>query len=336
MKYLTLGVFCTVVGINCVFAHAVSICDIRQGIGVQPGDIVTVTGICTVPSERLGYAMAVITEDGGGPWCSIAIYDSEASLEIDYGQCVTLTGQINEYYGKYEIVLQSLDEVWDCGLQIPDPIRVPPPVNLESLEDSTVVLEGIEVLANPDEYGNIKVVDTYGTEWHMMRMIDPPPIGTQWCSMTGIIDFHFGEYKFRILDETSIDERPHTDCPWLGTACDPVTIRQFVGNPSLECFQAGDRFHYTVTWTNVCAARDAWLFIILDINGLYFFYPGFTPDLTLAAHSLPELASIWWDVFDFIYPGGAPGLECAFWAVALEPDTLNLISEISRVEFCLD
>ncbi|MBN1297657.1 hypothetical protein JXA80_12830 [bacterium] len=338
MKWSDALILVTIILIGLPIYADESICDIRQGIGVQPGDAVTITGICTVPTNRMGGFLTVLTQDGGGPWCSISVYDEDQSLSAEYGQCVTLTGVVVEYYEKTELVLQSIESVWDCGWQIPDPIRVPPPICIESLENSTIVIEGVTVIDEPDEYGNVTVIDRYGTEWIwlMSKTMEVYPSGTQFCGILAFIDFHFNEYKVRLINETAVDERPHDSCPWMGTACDDVAIRQFLSHPTGDCFQVNDRFHYTVTWTNLCHARPAYLFVILQIGDFFFFYPAFSSDLNYTAYGLPELGSLWWDALDFAYPGGAGGISCRWYAIALDPGTLDLISEINRLDFCLD
>ena len=318
----------------------VSICDIQQGIGVNIGDIVTITGICTLPSDRLGNVITILTEPGGGPWCSITIFSNEELLIAEYGQCVRISGTVQEYYDKTELVIdeESIIEVWDCGDHIPDPIRVGEDPDLESLESCTVVLEGITVTEDPDQYGAQLVVDRYDNEWNILlrKTDDPLEVGDAFCGYIGFVDYVWAEYTVRLMDDTGFDERPHDNCPWMGTACDDVTIRQFITDPPAECFDTGDPLIHTVTWTNLCETRKAYLCVLMQVGTEYFFWPSWGIPLDFQIVNLPELGSYWESIFNFEWIDySGPTIPITMWAAALDPDTLGLLGPIANIDFCV-
>lgn len=331
-----------------IHAQDVSICDVNQHIGVVPGDLVQITGICTVPSERLGNVITILTQDGGGPWCSIAVYDQEEEFIVQRGQCATITGVVSEYYGKNEIVLNSVVDIWECGWFLPDPLRMSPPVDLDAHVSSVCVWEGLTITTEPDEYGRFGMVDVYDTDWTglFLRGDPVPPVGTEICSMTAMLDYSFNSYVARPLDSEYVDYRTHDDCPWLGTTCDDVTIRAFLSPPSADCFVQGDTFLYTVTWTNLCHARNAMLFVALNVADFWFFFP-INPSENSSPHAiletgsesqdamLPELGSLYTEVFEFQFPGVLEELSCGLYALALDATIFQLIGPYSEDRFCL-
>lgn len=318
----------------------VTICDINMLTGVAVGDLVRVSGICTVGTDRFGGMMCVISTPEGGPYCcGLKIYDQEASLVVSIGQCLTVVGTVEGYYGNYEILLDLSyeQEVWECGWKIPDPERVTECTFSDAYKSCQIVLEGLTVQSDPDQYGNFIVTDRYGCERTLLlRMIDPVyPVGTEICSLTGFLDYHFEEFKIRPIDDESIDPRPLSDCPWMGTACDPVKIRSYLSTVFPDCISGGEQFIHSLTFTNLCTDRDAMLFDVLEIGGGFWFWPGWTTDIDFKTMNLPELAGWWESVFDFTWPAQPPiTLSGTFWTAALDASSGLLISDIVSVSFC--
>ncbi len=321
-----------------------TICACNRLDGVSEGDLVTVTGVCTVESTW-GTTITVISEPEGGPYCcGIAIYDHNQTLASARGQCVTVTGILQEYYDKKEIIISDTSSdfppvVWDCGWKLPDPERIPVCDQFEPYESCIVVAEGLTVTSNPDPYGNILFTDQYGCEWPLLlRLVDPPiEPGTQICSITGLLDYHMGAFKLRPRDELDFDFRTLDTCPWTGTACDPVSIRSFITQSFPDCFQAGDAFIHTVTWKNLCQKRPMILIDILEVAGMYFFWPSFTPELNGKQVTLPELKSHWEEILHFdwpVFPGGS--ISGRFWSAAVDPATMTISGDIITVDFCGD
>ncbi len=318
----------------------VSICDIQQGIGASEGDLVVISGVCTVPSERLGDTMTVITEPGGGPWCSIAVFSRDELLSAEYGQCVRVSGIVQEFYDFTELVIDTgnILDVWDCGRHVPDPVRTGETPDLESLESCTVVLEGLTVTEAPDQHGRQKLSDRYGNEWNILLRKDDDPLesGDTLCSYTGFVDYNWEEYTVRLLDDAGIDDRNLDNCPWTGTACDDVSIRQFITDPPGECFDTGDPLIHTVTWTNLCESREAALFVVMQVGEEFFYRPSWDTLLDYQIATLPELGSYWESIFDFSWIDySGPAISITMWSAALDPVTFDLFSPVESMVFCV-
>ncbi len=319
----------------------VTICEINMRTGVAGGDLVRVTGVCTVGSDRLGGMLCIISTTEGGPWCcGLKIYDQSESLVVSRGQCLTVVGTVVDYYGSTEILLDPgySPEVWECGWKIPDPERVSECTFSGAYLSCQVVLEGLTVLSDPDAYGNFTTVDRYGCERRLlMRLTDPVyPVGTEFCSLTGFLDYHFEEYKIRPVDDDSLDPRPLSDCPWLGTACDLVRIRSFVSKTGNDCFTGGDSFIHTLTFTNLCTSRPGLLFDVLEIAGSYWFWPEWTTQMAYDTVQLPELGSRWLEILNFEWPEGVTAtMSGTFWTVMMDDEIILFISDIYGVPFCV-
>lgn len=319
-----------------------TICDINMRTGVAVGDLVRVSGVCTVGTDRLGGMLCVISTPEGGPWCcGLKIYDQSESVVVSRGQCLTVVGTVHDYYGSTEILLDTgyPPEVWECGWKIPDPERITECTFSGAYLSCQVVLEGLTVQSDPDAYGNFTVIDRYGCERTLlMRLTDPVyPVGTEFCSLTGFLDYHFEEFRIRPIDDTSLDTRPFSDCPWMGTACDPVAIRSFISKTCPDCYTGGDSFIHTLTLTNRCTGRPGVLFEVLEIGGSYWFWPDWTPPIGFETVQLPELGSIWLDILNFEWPKGVPtAVSGTFWTAMLDDDAILLISDIASVSFCAE
>lgn len=319
-----------------------TICEINMRTGIVVGDLVRVSGVCTVGSNRLGSMLCVISTPEGGPWCcGLKIYDQSESLVVSRGQCLTVVGTVVDYYGSTEILLDTgyPADVWECGWKIPDPERVPECTFSGAYMSCQIVLEGLTVQSDPDAYGNFTVIDRYGCERTLlMRLTDPVyPVGTEFCSLTGFLDYHLSEFKIRPIDDVSLDTRSLSDCPWTGTACDPVKIRSYLSFEMPDCITGGDRFIHTLTFTNLCTGREAQLFDVLEVAGGFWFWPAWSTTIDYRTVDLPELAGYWESVLDFDWPADPPvTLSATLWSLVIDGSTHMLISDLVSVSFCAE
>ncbi len=319
-----------------------TICDINEGNGIYEGDFVVVEGVCTVESARFGNSLTLIGEPQGGPYCcGLAIYDIDQNLNMERGQCIRVCGIVTLYYDKMEIVLDPdypPPEVWDCEWTVPEPERITTcDMDFVPYTSCLMILECLTVLENPDQFGNQALEDKYGCRRTMaLRAIDPPLIiGTEICSITGFMDFHFGEFKFFTRDEIDLDLRPHSECPYCEEVCDPVEIDAAMNIEAPEPITGGDPFIHTVTWRNPCDARDAVLFDLLEIDGMFWFWPTWTTDVNYKLHTLPKFNSYAEEILNFQWPEDiSVEIHGRFWTAAMDPASGSLISDIVFVDFC--
>ncbi|MBN1295379.1 hypothetical protein JXA80_01275 [bacterium] len=99
-----------------------------------------------------------------------------------------------------------------------------------------------------------------------------------------------------------------------------------------EIFEAGDPFNLELFLVG-SGGVAADTFVILDVYGLYWFWPGWTHDVDYIT-STPPAGITPVSLFDFNWPavtGSASGLF--FWAGALAPGTAELVGDIDWVAF---
>ncbi len=317
-----------------------TICDINEGNGIYEGDFVVVEGVCTVESARFGNSITIFADPVGGPYCcGLAIYSIDQDLIAERGQCIRVWGVVTLYYDKMEIILDPAypPEVWDCEWTVPDPEKMTTcDMDPGPYTSCVMILECLTALEDPDQYGNQTFVDRYGCERTLLlRKIDPPfPIGDEICSITGLLDYHFGEYKIR-YEEDGIDLRPHAECPYCEGVCDPVEIDAAMNIEAPEPITGGDPFIHTVTWKNHCDARDAVLFDLLEIDGTFWFWPTWTTDVSYKLHTLPMFSSYAEEILNFQWPEDiSVEIHGRFFTAAMDPATGLLISDIVFVDFC--
>lgn len=227
--------------------------EIQQYIGVNEGDRVRFTGICTVESSVYGFSLTVACDPGGGEWSGIAIYDGiEQRLVADRSEWVEAVGIVEEYYDKTELNCSEEYEYPPAGLNLYG--TLPPPIsttvasmnNGESMESCIIMLNNVEVVSDPDTFGNIAIHDGTAEGVVLFKAAEPvPPIGTLFECLRGNLDFHFGEFKLRPRD---LDDRQ----------CPPSPTATPTGNP---CIHDGD-----VTLDGEVTAGDAQLAFLIALG----------------------------------------------------------------------
>jgi hypothetical protein len=102
-----------------------------------------------------------------------------------------------------------------------------------------------------------------------------------------------------------------------------------------ETFLPGDRFLLTLLVANPAEALEVDLYVILDVYGVYYFFPDWTTELAAERRSLPAGSPPAEEtILDFTWPpstGQTQGL--AFWAALLDPATGRLVSNVDQVTF---
>jgi len=323
--------------------------------GVNEGDRVRFTGICTVESARYGTAITVSCDPGGGEWAAIDVYDGfEKRLVAQRGQIIDAVGVVTEYYNKTELFCN--DETEFPPVALDEWGTVPPPIetttgfmsSAESLECCLIILRNVEVMSNPDSYGSIAINDGTGEATLLLRSIDPiPAIGHIYDCLVGHDDFHFGEFKIRPRDESDwvCSGDPTPTPPPTGTAtptptggCAPELMFEFQGHQMGTCFTGGRIFHPTWTMTNTCGESiSVDLYIVLQVFDQFFFYPSFTTEMQGILVTIPDEEVIYEDILSpFNWPEGVGSLEqgLAFIGVMTDPGTYDLRGEVEMMEFC--
>jgi len=101
-----------------------------------------------------------------------------------------------------------------------------------------------------------------------------------------------------------------------------------------DYFRPNDLFELLYSIVNPGPALEVELYIILDVYGIYFFYPTWTQDLDNELVDLPAYDSTTETVLSFTWPAGAGSAnDIMFWGGMLEPGTVNLVGDIDYVSF---
>ncbi|MBN2054488.1 hypothetical protein JW905_06175 [bacterium] len=206
----------------------VSICDIQTYNGVSPGDRVIVTGVCTGETGRYGAQNTIITEEGGGPWCSIWVFVNNQDLDAERGECVTVVGEVQEYYDKTELYVADDESIRplveaDC-FPAPGPMWVTTDAaDTEPYEACLVVVWCATVLEDPDSFGLFPLDDGSGPVYAVLQPAWPQPVtGDFYCRMAGIMDYSWDTFRLRPRDQDEIDETEEEDCEYCDYTATPT------------------------------------------------------------------------------------------------------------------
>jgi len=353
---------CLILAAPAFGAELVSICDVQHYNGIAEGDIVRIRGVAVANTHRMGGKITVLAEEGGGPYCSVAVFDNSISwpgpegqapctegaeyssrFEAAQGNCVTVEGEVIEYYEATEVRMfcQPADdpaslfyEVSTSCFAIPDPLPVPTgQVMTEPYEWVLVELQCAEVVTAPDDYGLFQLDDgsgpcnVVGSLTYTPELA--PELGDFFCRLAGVQDYNWGRFRVRPRDMTDIDQTtPRESCdkcggepptytptntPTSGDTPTP-TPTQNPGGLSLDltinkeaCYVGGDMFDLGCNLTNNGSAVDIDLFVLLDLTNIdagYYFWPTWTLDFDYNTVTVPP-GSMPISVLEFTWPTGA-------------------------------
>jgi len=164
------------------------------------GELVETTGVVTAIFENYFYI-----QDGIGAWNGIVIYPIQ---EVEVGDEITISGLVLEYNNKTEIT--DIIELTIIGTSdLPEPVILCAE-ELSFLEDYESVLTQIQNVTVSNEdlgYGNWEVEDQSGAciIGGLGDYTYVPVLDDFIYSITGVVDFTFGDFKLEPRDDADID-----------------------------------------------------------------------------------------------------------------------------------
>ena len=197
--------------------HSVQYTDDPSGDSPFKGQIVTVTGVVTAPKGM--YAPNTnrdlfIQDTGdpygtGGAWNGVLVYNHETNsqviMEVALGDCVSVTGLVNEYYGKTEIQDIVTYQILKSGVALPEPVLLPTAhlatgaAEAEQYEGVLVKVENA-IVTNPDMgYGEYEINDGSGAcrvdDWAEYSYVPAEADKISW--LVGIVDYGYNNFKLQ-------------------------------------------------------------------------------------------------------------------------------------------
>ncbi len=121
----------------------------------------------------------------------------------------------------------------------------------------------------------------------------------------------------------------------------PTQTPTATGNIHIDLELTHDIYHAGLPFTLTCEISNPGPpvtleeYILLDIHGIYFFWPEWSPEPDSRMTALDGYATNAETILDFIWPEGSFGEEIGlyFWAALLKPKTTTVIGNIDHVAF---
>jgi predicted extracellular nuclease len=174
------------------------------------GETVSVTGIVTVGGGEFyssSAAYAVIQDAGGSEWSGLVLFGNSVSGLVR-GDSVTVTGEVQEYYGLTELSYIDAVEVHSQGHSIPAATQLTTGelAGEEKWEGVLVTVSDVTVTSDPDQYNQFYVDDGSG-DYLVDDLGDYTYEATQGDnlqSITGVDWYSYDEFKLQPRDDVDI------------------------------------------------------------------------------------------------------------------------------------
>jgi len=214
LSQLWLGLFISIAMIGSM--QATSIHDIQyttdagSGSDCYPssedGNSVEVTGLVTAVMDNGRFYI----QDGPNAWDGIYVYDSSVMPSV--GDDLTITAEVDEYYGLSELKNVSAFTVNSSGNELNAPIVVTTgdlaggcAENGESFEGLFVKIDNVTVTAAADQHGQWFIDDGSGAcEVEDAFFEYAPEVGAEFSSVLGVVSYGYGEYEVNPRGENDI------------------------------------------------------------------------------------------------------------------------------------
>ena len=171
--------------------------------------IVSVTGIVVVGGDEYyssSAAYAVIMDAGGGPWAGLTLFGTDIS-GLARGDSVTVTGEVQEYYGFTELSYPTVVTVHSTGHTQPAAEMLDSgDVGDEQWESVLVGVTDVTVTEDDLGYGEWAVDDGSG-EIRVDDMGDytyTPGIGDTFSEIIGVCFYSYDNWKIEPRDDSDL------------------------------------------------------------------------------------------------------------------------------------
>jgi predicted extracellular nuclease len=214
----------------CAAAFALTVHDIQystDGASPYDGEIITVSAVVVAT----GYSgdKYFIGDPGGGPWSGVYVYGW--TFTGNPGDWVTITAEVDEYYGLTELKNVSSITIDSVGVVPPAyPTTCAVADTSEALEGVLVTLSNLVVTHDTsnvwvvsDGTGELIVAKNFGYSFN-------PSVGDTITSLTGLMQYEWNE--FRIEPRFNADIEAVADTSDTTEPGDVYTIAQLQANPS--------------------------------------------------------------------------------------------------------
>ncbi|MFO8062914.1 MAG: hypothetical protein R6U31_08340 [bacterium] len=206
MKYI-LAITCMILMI--VSVSGLTVRDIQytedsSGDSPYEGQTVTISGVVTRVFGSDCFIQDTFPER---EWSGIQLYRVGTGLKK--GDYITVTGTVDEYYGKTELVSISNYTVNASGIDVPEPVLLTTAdVSQEKYEGVLVKVEDAAVRTTQDSYGDWQIDDgsgrCYVSEHQDQGYSYTPVVGDTLIFVQGPVDYDYGEYKIMPASDSDI------------------------------------------------------------------------------------------------------------------------------------
>ncbi|MDP8222639.1 MAG: hypothetical protein P9L99_04710 [Candidatus Lernaella stagnicola] len=195
---------------------AMSVADARDE---SEGSVVTVEGVVISPLNWSGDLFFIQDEDSKDDSSGIAVYmwDQIADgYDGEIGDVVRVTGQIAVFYDLMEIVCENEGgsvEVVGSGAE-PDPTTIDIDEVGDDYEGMLVEITDVDVIADPDEYGEFTVEDGNSDQLNVDDLFfekdhwadEGIGSGDSYSSIVGVLNYDYGAWKIEPRSNSDLTE----------------------------------------------------------------------------------------------------------------------------------
>lgn len=175
------------------------------------GDDVTVTGIVTAAAGEFYTSvtdaqLATIEDPSGGEWSGLVLFGYDGVMDnLQRGDSVVVSGEVQEFYGLTEVVVGSVD-FYEAGHAIPAPEQISSvDIASEKWEGVFASVSNVTVTTDPNSYGEFMVDDGSGEGMVKLHSFSTS-IGDTYSEIIGVVFYSYDEYKLNARDENDFTD----------------------------------------------------------------------------------------------------------------------------------
>lgn len=217
------------------------------------GQVVSTTGVVTA-----NFGDSYFIQDGSGAWNGLYIYESGRNPFV--GDSVIITGTIDEYYGKTELIGITDYYFISANNELPEPMIVQ--TGAISEEHESVLVKVNNALCTDDNYqANYymwTVNDGSGElRIHNTSVYEFEPVEGSYYAITGPMNYDFDEWKIELSPTFPVTDGGDTDGPVVNDVS-PITSTnvRVLFNEDVEQASAENIANYSIDGVTIEAATQ--------------------------------------------------------------------------------